>query len=171
MVDYFKKFWIKGFDFKGKTSRKEYWMTVLTMFLASFAVGFVLGLFFPFSIRINYLTGEYVTSGSPIGILVSTLWYLAIIIPSLSMSIRRLHDIGKTGWWIFIVLLPIAGSIIYFVFLVTPGVETPVSASDSAQSTVSVEATTNVETTVNPGTPDLMAPPTNIDQTENNNQQ
>ena len=120
MVDYFKKFWENGLDFKGRISRKDYWMTVLTMFIASFVVGFVLSLFFPFSIKINYLTGEYVTTGSPIGILASTVWDLAIIIPSLSMSIRRLHDIGKSGWWIFIAFIPLVGWIWYLILLISP---------------------------------------------------
>lgn len=120
MLDYFKKFWEKGLDFKGRTSRKDYWMTVLTMFIASIIIGFVLGLFFPFSYNVNYVTGDIQTSGSQIGILISAVWEIAVIIPSLAMTIRRLHDIGKSGWWIFIACIPVVGWIWYFILLISP---------------------------------------------------
>ena len=51
----------------------------------------------------------------------SGLYSLAIILPSLAIEIRRLHDIGKSGWWIFIALIPLVGSIWLLVLLATEG--------------------------------------------------
>ena len=47
------------------------------------------------------------------------LYTLAIIIPSLAVAVRRLHDTGKSGWWIFISLIPLIGGIWLLVLLVT----------------------------------------------------
>jgi uncharacterized membrane protein YhaH (DUF805 family) len=41
---------------------------------------------------------------------------LIVLVPSLSVLIRRLHDIGKSGWWYFISFIPLIGGIVLFVF-------------------------------------------------------
>lgn len=56
--------------------------------------------------------------GTIIGILLpdfSWIWSLVILIPSLAICIRRLHDVGKSGWWYLWILLPLVGSIILMV--------------------------------------------------------
>ena len=76
-------------DFKGRARRKEYWMFVLFNALVSIVVegiGYVIGLDF----------------------LVS-LYALAVFIPMLAVSVRRLHDIGKSGWNYLIALIPVVG--------------------------------------------------------------
>jgi uncharacterized membrane protein YhaH (DUF805 family) len=47
------------------------------------------------------------------------LYALAIILPALAVAVRRLHDIGKSGWWLFITFVPLVGSIWYLVLLAT----------------------------------------------------
>ena len=88
-------------DFKGRARRKEYWMFVLFNALVSIVVegiGYVIGLDF----------------------LVS-LYALAVFIPMLAVSVRRLHDIGKSGWWYLIGLIPLIGWIILIVNFCTDG--------------------------------------------------
>ena len=49
---------------------------------------------------------------------------LAVLIPSIAVSVRRLHDIDRTGWWVLIGLIPEIGSIVLFIFALlddTPG--------------------------------------------------
>ncbi len=73
--------------------------------IIAFALGFIEGLL-----------------GGP-GIL-GMIYALAVLIPGIAVSVRRLHDIGKSGWWILISLVPIVGVIILLVFTVldsTPG--------------------------------------------------
>ncbi|MBI3634388.1 MAG: DUF805 domain-containing protein [Candidatus Yonathbacteria bacterium] len=85
--------------FSGRATRKEYWMFVLFNFIISIAVG-VIG----FILKIETL---------------SFLYSLAIIIPSIAVGVRRLHDTDHSGWWIFIFLIPFIGAIILLVFFVT----------------------------------------------------
>ena len=93
-------------DFSGRARRKEYWMFVLfnTIFAIITAIlDNVLGL----------------TSGQlPYGVLYF-LYMLAVLIPGLAVSVRRLHDVGKSGWMILISLIPIIGTIWLLVLMVT----------------------------------------------------
>lgn len=93
-------------DFKGRARRTEYWM--FTLFNVIFGVvaiilDNVLGLAFP-------LVGY-----GPLYLL----YILSMFIPGLAVLVRRLHDIGKSGFMFFIVLIPIVGVIWMFVLLVT----------------------------------------------------
>ena len=73
-------------DFNGRATRAEYWWWVLATVLASFAIGAVDGF-------INAFAGPY--AFSPF----SAIFGLAVLLPDLAVTCRRLHDIGKTGWW------------------------------------------------------------------------
>lgn len=88
----------KAFDFSGRARRKEYWMFVLINLLISFVVGFVDGL---------------LGTGGVLGLLFN----LAILVPTIAVGIRRMHDTDHRGWWL---LVPIVGFV--FLFLDTkPG--------------------------------------------------
>ncbi|MDN7244536.1 DUF805 domain-containing protein [Planococcus shenhongbingii] len=92
----------KAFIFSGRSRRREYWMFVL--FSAIFNI--VLSI-------VDAIAGLNIAEDMG---LLSGLFSLLIIIPSLSVTIRRLHDIGKSGWWILIALIPIIGWIVLFIF-------------------------------------------------------
>jgi uncharacterized membrane protein YhaH (DUF805 family) len=68
---------------------------------------------------IDVLLGTF-SSAQNIGLL-SGIYSLAVLIPSLAVTVRRLHDIDRTGWWIFINLIPLIGTIVLLVFAVTDG--------------------------------------------------
>lgn len=85
-------------EFTGRARRSEYWYFVLFNFIVSLGLGMV-----------DALAG--------IGFL-SSLYGLAVIIPSIAVGIRRLHDTGKSGWWLLIGLIPFVGWIILIYFLV-----------------------------------------------------
>jgi len=53
--------------------------------------------------------------------LLSGLYSLAVLIPTLAVTVRRLHDVDRSGWWIFINLIPLIGFIVLLVFAVTDG--------------------------------------------------
>ena len=158
MLDYFKKYWVNAFDFKGKATRKEYWMTVLSIFVFVLILGIIIGIVFPIRFEIDYFEGTYKITGNPVGIMIYYLWVLANVIPSISIVVRRLHDIGKSGWYYLILFIPIGGPIIMLAYLVTPSVNaTPVTEAPVT------------EEPANTGMPDSMAPPS--DNQDNNNQQ
>jgi len=95
-------------DFSGRARRKEFWMFFL--FYVIFAVVLTI---------IDGLIG-WGFAGGTIGILY-TLFSLGILLPYLAVTVRRLHDIGKSGWWYFIGLIPIIGGIWLIVLLATAG--------------------------------------------------
>ncbi len=91
--------------FSGRATRKEYWMFVLFNFIISIIIGIV-GSLSSLVIRVDLS-------------ILSFLYLLAIIIPSIAVGVRRLHDTDHSGWWMFISLIPLVGTIILLVFLVT----------------------------------------------------
>ena len=98
-MQYWLECWKKYAVFSGRARRKEYWMFVLFNILASLVFGFVCGL-----------------AGAPNA---AHLYTLAALLPGLAVCARRLHDIGKSGWWMFIALVPFVGAIVLLVFVCT----------------------------------------------------
>ncbi len=98
-------------DFNGRARRKEYWM--FTLFYAIFYL--ILNTTVLICIHTDNLT--YINISSSI----LTLYLAAMFIPSLALCVRRLHDINKSGWNILLLLIPIVGAIIVFVYTVTAG--------------------------------------------------
>ena len=99
---YYLNVWRKYVVFDGRASRSEYWYFQLFNFLIGFAIGFV-GVF---------LLGSKATST------LSLLYSLAIVLPGLAVTVRRLHDTGRSGWWILISLIPFVGGIILLIFMI-----------------------------------------------------
>jgi uncharacterized membrane protein YhaH (DUF805 family) len=62
-------------------------------------------------------------SGSSAFTILYFVWSLAIILPVLGLMIRRLHDANHAGWWVFIGLIPVVGTIVLIVFLATAGTQ------------------------------------------------
>lgn len=112
MVEAVKQFFTKYATFKGRTSRKDFWLAFLGVVLISMVIGFVAGL-------LGGLLGD--NGGAIIGLL-PVVWELAIIVPALAIEVRRLHDINKSGWWIFISFVPFVGSLILLILLALPAV-------------------------------------------------
>jgi uncharacterized membrane protein YhaH (DUF805 family) len=84
--------------FSGRARRKEYWFFLLFN-LIFLAVATILDSV----LKLNF-------KGLPYG-WIYTIYALAVIIPSLAVAIRRLHDVGKSGWWLLIALVPLIGAI------------------------------------------------------------
>jgi len=85
--------------FTGRARRTEYWMFFLINIIIAFAIGFIEG---------------FVGSPGVVGIIYS----MAVLIPSIAVGVRRLHDTDRSGWWLLIGLIPIIGAIVLIVFLV-----------------------------------------------------
>lgn len=97
--------------FEGRARRSEYWYWTLFNYLVSAVLSGVGGLI---STLVGKTTG--VAATSLISNVLPTLWAVAVILPSLSVCVRRLHDIGKSGWSYLIGLIPIVGWIILIVW-------------------------------------------------------
>jgi uncharacterized membrane protein YhaH (DUF805 family) len=85
--------------FSGRARRTEYWMFFLINFIISIGLGFLAQV-------VDILA------------IVSLLYMLAVLIPSLAVFFRRLHDTGRSGWWWLVGIIPIIGAIVLLVFLV-----------------------------------------------------
>lgn len=75
--------------FDGRARRKEYWMFFLFNFIISFAISFVLGL-----LHLGLLAS-----------MISMVYMLAILLPSIAVGIRRMHDTNHSGWWLLVPLV------------------------------------------------------------------
>ena len=109
MVEAIKEFFTKYATFSGRTSRKTFWLTILDFFIIGFVLGIVGSI-------LSAITGnENMTT-------IITCIFELVIVPSIAMGVRRLHDINKSGWWYLISLVPLVGSIILLVFYCMPAV-------------------------------------------------
>ena len=89
-------------SFSGRARRTEYWMFFLVYFVIALVIGVVEGLL---SIG-GYLTGMFA---------------LVHLLPSIAVTVRRLHDTNRTGWWAALALVPIVGPLVLLYFAVLPG--------------------------------------------------
>ena len=85
-------------DFSGRARRTEYWMFLLFNLVIAMLLGVV-----------DYVLG---TPG-----IIGMIFALAILIPSIAVGVRRLHDTDRSGWWLLIAFIPIIGTIALLVFL------------------------------------------------------
>jgi len=95
-------------DFKSRARRKEYWMFALFNFIISMLI---VGVDNALGFSFNY-TGNVSGTG-----VFNLLYNLLILIPSLAVAVRRLHDIGKSGWMLLIGLIPLVGVIWLLILL------------------------------------------------------
>ena len=89
-------------DFNGRARRTEYWLFVLF----SMVIAMVLGV-------VDYVLG---TPG-----IIGLIFALAILIPSIAVGVRRLHDTDRSGWWLLIAFIPVIGTIALLIFLLLDG--------------------------------------------------
>ena len=94
--------------FSGRSRRMEYWYFVLFNLVVYIVLSLIDGLLGTF----NIVQGVGLLSG---------IYSLAVLIPTLALWVRRLHDIDRTGWWVLINLIPLVGTIVLLVFALTPG--------------------------------------------------
>ncbi len=92
-------------EFQGRAQRKEYWMFTLFNFLAMVLLGLV-----------GALLGGGGEGG--LGDVLQGLYGLGVLVPGIAVTVRRLHDIGKSGWWGLVALIPLIGSLILIYFAV-----------------------------------------------------
>lgn len=95
-----KHVYLKNYvNFEGRANRKEFWYA----FLFSFIISFILGWF------------------GKTGTILSCIWSLAILLPTLGVGARRLHDINKSGWLLLLALIPLIGEIILIIWWAKEG--------------------------------------------------
>ena len=91
-------------DFSGRANRKQFWLYALWLCVVYIVIGIL-----------SAALGE--KAGNAVIALVG----LALLVPNLAMTVRRLHDTDRSGWWVLISFLPLIGGLILFVFELLPG--------------------------------------------------
>lgn len=100
----------KYVTFSGRANRYEYWYYILFVVIVSMVTSVIDGIIFGFADQVNPL---------------NAIWSLATLLPSIAVLSRRLHDIGRSAWWILIVFVPLVGIIVLLVFACTRGDDGP----------------------------------------------
>ncbi len=88
----------KAFTVEGRARRSEYWYFVLFEFLLMLAFGIIISIGFDFIKWVQMIVS------------------IALIVPGITVSVRRLHDIGKSGWALLLILIPVIGAFILLYF-------------------------------------------------------
>lgn len=107
IIENFKDIIINKYaQFNGRANKTEFWQYVLVYFLISIALSLLMSIFGGVKIlRMIFM-------------ILNVIVMLALLIPSLAVGVRRMHDIGKAGGWILINLIPIIGSIWFIVLAI-----------------------------------------------------
>ncbi|MEI6552939.1 MAG: DUF805 domain-containing protein [bacterium] len=95
-IDVLKKYAV----FSGRSRRSEFWFFALFSFIASLLLSII-----------SNIAGD--TNG-----ILGLIYSLVVLIPSIAVAVRRLHDTGRTGWWLLLAIIPIIGWIWLFVLYV-----------------------------------------------------
>lgn len=91
--------------FTGRARRKEYWYFILVSLFIMIGLAVIESLVFQ-------------TAPGKFGILTWIYW-LVVLTPTIAVQVRRLHDVGRSGWWLLLSLIPIVGPIVLIVFYCT----------------------------------------------------
>ena len=103
-LEAFKKYAV----FEGRSRRKEYWFFALFNFIFAFVLAII-----------DIMTGTF-SEEAGLGLL-SGLYTLAVFIPAISVLVRRLHDTDRSGWWFWIVFIPLIGWIWLVILMILEG--------------------------------------------------
>ena len=113
-MNYYVDVWRGYFDFSGRARRKEYWCFTLFHILTAFAGECLAAVIYD----------DNPTLGTAFGAIV-LLYIVASVVPSIAVTVRRLHDTDRSGWWYFIGLIPFVGPIWLLVLTCTDGTKGP----------------------------------------------
>ena len=102
--------------FSGRASRSEYWWWLLAMIILFTVLGLIDGALVAPMLGFEAFQPD---AGQPVSFLVS----LGLLLPNLAVSVRRLHDTDRSGWWLLLGLIPVIGTIVLLIFYVQPGTD------------------------------------------------
>ena len=102
--------------FSGRARRAEYWWFGLFCMLGNVIAGVLDGAIFGFDAVVEPGMAAY-AAPSALGAIFS----LAVLLPSLAVTVRRLHDTGRSGWWLLIILIPVIGALVLLYWMIKRG--------------------------------------------------
>ena len=115
-TDAIKTVFSKYVQLGGRACRSEYWYWILAVVVVSVVLALIEGAVLAPALGFASFSPDL---GRPLQLLMA----LVIFVPSLAVSVRRLHDGGRSGWWIFIQVVPLIGSLILLWWYIQPSDE------------------------------------------------
>ena len=110
LIQWFRQVLAKYALFRGRARRREYWRFVLNYLLCYAAL-----------LVVDLLTGTF-SFESQRGLL-GGMFLLFMFIPALAVAVRRLHDTGRSGWWLLLAVIPLVGQLVLLYFFIDEGDE------------------------------------------------
>lgn len=95
-------------NFKGRARRQEYWMFAFVHLMIAVVLSMVDIMIF-----------------GPSNLMLTSLYMLLVLLPGIAVAVRRLHDTGRSGWWILLALIPVAGIIALIAIMCIEGTPAP----------------------------------------------
>ena len=102
--------------FSGRAPRSEFWWFTLAVIILSIIVSIIDGAVVAPMLGFEAFADE---AGEPLRMIES----LVLLLPSLAVAVRRLHDIDRSGWWYFIIVIPIIGPLVLLYWYIQPGTD------------------------------------------------
>ncbi|MEH6593898.1 MAG: DUF805 domain-containing protein [Halioglobus sp.] len=104
--------------FSGRAPRSEFWWYTLAILLFTLLLGLLEGIVLAPMLGFEPFSQEL---GQPLRLIAA----LVFLLPSLAVTVRRLHDIDRSGWWYFVIVIPLVGVFVLLYWEVQPGTEGP----------------------------------------------
>lgn len=124
MITATKKMFSNYLKVEGRTSRRDFWLAYIMSIILFFVLIFVLGVISSFVTGVTSNgTESTINPVSPLILIIESICIILFCIPIITMLVRRMHDINKSGWWILTAFIPLVGSIILFILLILPSVD------------------------------------------------
>lgn len=122
MIEAVKSVYSNYVNFSGRARRAEFWWFYLFYMIVNIILSIVDSTLFGTVTESGSLsTGDYNYSAETDTPIFSGLFALASLLPTIAVGVRRLHDIGRKGWWLLIAFIPIVGIIVLIVWCATGG--------------------------------------------------
>jgi len=116
--DAIKTCFSKYVTFSGRAARSEFWWWMLFVWLVQIGLSIVDSVLFG-----TVETGDGSFSASTNTPILSSIFSLAVFLPTISVTVRRLHDTDRSGWWYWLALIPLIGIIVLIVWWATKGTD------------------------------------------------
>ncbi|MDR6637183.1 DUF805 domain-containing protein [Paenarthrobacter nitroguajacolicus] len=115
-----KRFFKKYTAFSGRASRSEYWWVALVLGVVGFVLQLLTGILGAAGATVDSSGNSVPGPGAVVGLILIVVFYLAVLIPSIALLVRRLHDGNFSGWLVLIGLIPGLGGLALLVFSLLP---------------------------------------------------
>ncbi|GAA3198315.1 MULTISPECIES: DUF805 domain-containing protein [Bacilli] len=116
MIKSYGEFWSHIFTFNAKANRSQYWWPIILNYILGGIAVTIVELAMGHSLNTIYTWGDWYIND------IAKLIVLIVWIGTWSLRVRRLHDTNRSGWWILIELIPLLGTIWFFILMILPGV-------------------------------------------------